>query len=72
MAGYTVKAPLVIAVDERGAHVYAYQGEPLPDSVKGDQLKRFVDEGFITKDEEPEAPKPRARRTAGDKDDSES
>lgn len=44
---YKVTAPLVVSTDDEGRQHYAYQGQQLPDFVKGDQLKRFKDEGLV-------------------------
>lgn len=64
--GYTVTAPLVIATDDDGRQHYAYQGQQLPEFVKGDQLKRFTDEGLVEKTEasEDETPKRTARKSS--------
>lgn len=63
--GYTVTAPLVVSTDSEGRQTYSYEGHKLPESVKGDQLKRFVDEGLVeeTKPESDE-PKPVARKSS--------
>lgn len=44
---YQVKVPLVIASDEAGAHVYLYQGQPVPSSIPADEVLRLADGGFI-------------------------
>lgn len=63
--GYTVTAPLVVSTDDEGRQFYAYEGQGLPEFVKGDQLKRFVDEGLVeeTKAVEDEPTKP-ARKSS--------
>ena len=45
--GYTVTAPLVVSTDSEGRQHYAYRGQQLPEFVKDEQLKRFVDEGLV-------------------------
>lgn len=59
---YMVKAPLVVAKDQEGKDLYLYAGSVVPDSVQGEQVQRFVDEGFFVdssadaKVEEPKVP----------------
>lgn len=43
----TVLAPLVLVQNEAGATEYFYRGAVLPSFVKGDDLKRLVDEGMV-------------------------
>lgn len=45
---FEVSAPLVIARGDDGKDVYLYKGSPVPASVKGDELKRLQDGGFLT------------------------
>lgn len=64
--GYTVTSPLVVSKDDEGRDHYAYEGQPLPKFVEGDQLKRFVDEGLVekTEPESDETPKRTARKSS--------
>lgn len=47
---YHVSAPLVITKGESGSDMYLYQGAPVPESVKADELKRLEEGGLIEKD----------------------
>jgi hypothetical protein len=68
--GYTVTAALVVSTTDDGRQFYAYQGQQLPEFVKGDQLKRFVDEGLVEETKAPEPddePKKPARKSTSSK-----
>lgn len=64
--GYTVTAPLVVSTDGDGRQHYAYQGQALPEFVKGDQLERFVSEGLVeeTKSGDSDDEKKSARKSS--------
>ncbi len=49
MAVHVVTAPLVITKNEDGSDLYLYFGTPLPQHIKGDELKRLSNEGYIGK-----------------------
>lgn len=56
--GHIVTAALVITRNEDGSDLYLYAGAPVPERVKGDELKRLVDEGFVAEDK----PAPAAKK----------
>ena len=49
MAVHVVTTPLVITKNEDGSDLYLYFGTPLPQHIKGDELKRLSNEGYIGK-----------------------
>jgi hypothetical protein len=57
MANYVGKAPLTL-VRADGKLAYVYAGEPVPQGVDPDDLKRLVDEEFFVKAADPEDPPP--------------
>lgn len=60
---YCVTAPLVVARQSNGTHVYLYAGAPLPDTVSKDEAERLVDGGFVESlDERKAESKPAAKR----------
>lgn len=44
---YVVKAPLVVATQADGSHLYLYHGAPVPEDLPSDEVKRLKDEKFI-------------------------
>lgn len=55
---YKFTAPLTIVVDDEKVRHHHYAGGAVPDFVKGDQLKRLIDRGFVEKVDAPPAEEP--------------
>lgn len=55
MTNHIGVAPLTMARTQAGGYVNIYAGDPVPDGIKADDLKRLVDDGFLgkVKDEAP-------------------
>lgn len=62
---YSINAPLVITRNEDGSDLYLYQGSPLPSHVRGDELKRLKDGGFLSGDDKPVDEKPADEKPHG-------
>lgn len=58
MAGHVVTAPLVIASDAEGRHVYLYEGQPVPAGIPAAEVKRLVEGGFLSQGQPEEPPYP--------------
>lgn len=50
---YIVKAALVVAFGSDGIGKYLYRGSVIPDGIKADDIKRFVDDGLVVESPEP-------------------
>lgn len=48
--GHFVNAPLVVARQENGSHIYLYHGAPVPSSVHPDEVKRLKADGMLSSD----------------------
>lgn len=62
---HVVKSPLVITKNPDGSDLYLYAGAEVPEHVKGDELKRLKDGGFLSEDEKPADEKPADEKPHG-------
>jgi hypothetical protein len=57
MAGYVVKAPLIVVANPEngGRDVYIYEGAPVPSAIPAERIKDLLASDLIKKAEEPPA-----------------
>lgn len=50
---HIVTAPLAVVTDSNGRSAYVYEGSPLPDGLRDEEVERLVELGLVSKVDDP-------------------